>query len=50
MQAPADPVIGQKWFDVSVQPIGQWKIWNGTAWVSAEWEHINNLGSQLVQS
>jgi hypothetical protein len=46
---PENPSIGQKWYDPSVQPTGQMKIWNGTAWVEAEFKQGFGPGSTAVE-
>jgi hypothetical protein len=46
---PEDPAIGQKWYDPSVQPTGQMKIWNGTEWVEAEFKEGFGPGLTAVE-
>jgi hypothetical protein len=46
---PQEPAIGQKWYDPSVQPTGQMKIWNGTDWVSAEFKQGYGQGLTAIE-
>ena len=48
-QAPANPIVGQSWYDVSVKPTGQMKVWDGEKWNDkVEWDLANGPGSKLV--
>ena len=41
MTAPENPAIGQKWYDASVQPTGEFKIWTGTEWTNqTQWVRV----------
>lgn len=51
MEAPQNPVVGQSWYDISVQPTGQMKIWTGTEWSSAtEWRKDVGPGVMIALS
>lgn len=49
MSAPTNPKVGQKWYDTSVKPSGQWKIWTGTVWnANTKWVQVGGRGKELI--